>query len=479
MIEYNVIKSLSAQEAAYRVNGMPLCSFLRIIVKLNTLPPLKRYQCLKTKKEIDALNENSTDVFRDNFIDHYHNRLEFLSGLTLFEFAENYQVAYGSCWTTLHTVMGVALKKRKRPACVRTSKCHFGSNDYFYSVLLLLFLPHTNESELINEEHNYKVQLMRNIHRIQQSNSTNSKLLQQLHDALQLVAIDKIMSDCVINAESFDSTLDSPFTVNANVDMLAHDKDHLPCSTNSSKIVPASVEIAQLYSTLTNDQKGFVCTFLETTKVQAQGLFFLTGNAGSNKSYLLSFLIKLIKYKFFNCVTNLSPIMVAAPTGLAAQHIGGITIHKAFKLENDKTKMSPTHISCKTLTELRRAYSGIRFIIIDEVSMVSRKMLECIHVRLQQIKNNSKIFGGLNVICCGDFYQLPPICGMYAFQSPLSENFVPFNLKTNLRQNDDKVLLDLLNEIKTGFISPINLLLLQQRQQRSADIMLDATSSCK
>lgn len=153
---------------------------------------------------------------------------------------------------------------------------------------------------------------------MKQSNPTNTNLLQQLHDALQLVQIDNLMSTDVENMKCLESMFVSPFAINTNEDMLlgTAEPQH---TTNIAEYGIPDKEIAQIYSTLTNDQRAFVRIFLENAKTEMQGLFFLTGNAGSGKSYLLSFIIKLIKYKFFNVVTNVPSVIVAAPTGLAAQ----------------------------------------------------------------------------------------------------------------------------------------------------------------
>ena len=59
------------------------------------------------------------------------------------------------------------------------------------------------------------------------------------------------------------------------------------------------------------------------------------------------------------------------------------------------------------LTKLRSELLYLKWIIIDEISLVSNKMYNFINWRLQQIKDRHDVpFGGVNVICCGDLSQL-------------------------------------------------------------------------
>ena len=64
-----------------------------------------------------------------------------------------------------------------------------------------------------------------------------------------------------------------------------------------------------------------------------------------------------------------------------------------------------------TLNTLRAKYINLKWIISDEISMVSNNMLKYINFRLQEIKSNSQLFGGINIIAVGDFYQLKPVKG--------------------------------------------------------------------
>lgn len=104
-----------------------------------------------------------------------------------------------------------------------------------------------------------------------------------------------------------------------------------------------------------------------------------------------------------------------------------------------------------SLQKLKKQFQFIRTIVIDEISMVSSTQLTDIHRRMTSIKNNDLPFGGCNVIVVGDFFQLKPVMGTFAYKNiylwPL---FTLFILKQNMRQSSDILYAQILNRIKIG-----------------------------
>lgn len=126
----------------------------------------------------------------------------------------------------------------------------------------------------------------------------------------------------------------------------------------------------------------------------------LTGPAGSGKSYLLSKFIKQSKKSHKKVVTT-------ATTGLAAAHLGGQTLHSwsgiglGRKLHEDYIYM---------MSEMRKkAIRKTDVLIIDEVSMMHDYNLDMVDEAMRIIRENDSPFGGIQVILCGDFFQLPPV----------------------------------------------------------------------
>lgn len=129
---------------------------------------------------------------------------------------------------------------------------------------------------------------------------------------------------------------------------------------------------------------------------------FVTGSAGTGKSVVLREIIENLERP---------RTMVVAPTGLAALNIGGTTIHYAFGvppgLEEHPDKWEDFQLKNHALFTLRRC----RTMIIDEVSMVAPNMLRLMDhfARKARPYSADRPFGGIKVVMCGDFLQLPPI----------------------------------------------------------------------
>jgi ATP-dependent exoDNAse (exonuclease V) alpha subunit len=98
---------------------------------------------------------------------------------------------------------------------------------------------------------------------------------------------------------------------------------------------------------------------------------------------------------------------LCAPTGKAACNIGGVTLHSTlciFSGNRDK------QLKGMQLQSLQEKFKSIKYLIVDEYSMVGCKMLSVIDDRLRQIKcKPTTLFGGLSVLLVGDSKQLPPV----------------------------------------------------------------------
>lgn len=96
-------------------------------------------------------------------------------------------------------------------------------------------------------------------------------------------------------------------------------------------------------------------------------------------------------------------------------------------------------------------YRHVHTAIIDEISMVSAKTLNCIHRRLCSIFNTDQPYGNRNMIFVGDFLQLRPVRGHFAFtHSILWKDMIPFCLHENMRQNEDTAFSNILNRARVG-----------------------------
>ena len=122
----------------------------------------------------------------------------------------------------------------------------------------------------------------------------------------------------------------------------------------------------------------------------------ITGTAGTGKSYLIQCIRLLLG----------DTLKVAAPTGVASFIIEGTTLHSLLHLP---TRGEFKQLEGNHLQQLQQAMSSTRYIIIDEMSMVGRKVFGQIDRRLRQAfpHHAQEVFGGCSMLLFGDFGQLP------------------------------------------------------------------------
>lgn len=129
---------------------------------------------------------------------------------------------------------------------------------------------------------------------------------------------------------------------------------------------------------------------------------YLTGTAGSGKTHLLDTYIAYSKWRGIN-------VGVTASTGVAATHLSGQTINSWAGIG---IKREVTDSEIRELMKRKYLYkrlSSTEVLIIDEVSMLPSYTLEAVDRVLRFFKHKDLPFGGIQVILCGDFFQLPPV----------------------------------------------------------------------
>jgi ATP-dependent exoDNAse (exonuclease V) alpha subunit len=184
---------------------------------------------------------------------------------------------------------------------------------------------------------------------------------------------------------------------------------------------------------------------LEALSIVKRGRnLFLTGSAGTGKSFTVNAIINYLKSidKSYG---------LTALTGCAAVLINGQTIHSFLCLGISRNlKEIYTNI-----TKFKPYLKYLEVLIIDEISMMDEELFELINKLLMKIKMNDKPFGGIQVILIGDFYQLPPINGDYCFMSPIWNDLelIPVILTELIRQKDDNQLQLILEEIRNDKLS--------------------------
>lgn len=129
---------------------------------------------------------------------------------------------------------------------------------------------------------------------------------------------------------------------------------------------------------------------------------FLTGPAGSGKTYVLNQVINKLRNEG-------KEVAVTASTGIAATHIGGMTIHSWSGL-GIRDSLTPHDLSwLADNSRLLKRYNMTDVLIIDEVSMLHGSRLDMINQVAKLLRQNQEPFGGMQVILTGDLFQLPPV----------------------------------------------------------------------
>eukprot|EP00835_Amoeboradix_gromovi_P005714 NODE_569_length_6602_cov_0.189143.p1 type:complete len:446 gc:universal NODE_569_length_6602_cov_0.189143:4376-5713(+) len=201
---------------------------------------------------------------------------------------------------------------------------------------------------------------------------------------------------------------------------------------------------------------------------------FFSGPAGSGKSHLLKAIITELKFKFGD--SNL--IGVLSTTGISAINIGGITLHSFFRIG---TGEDPVDV---LIYKNRRNKNWIntRAIIIDEISMLDGQLFDKLEFMAQNIRGpNSGPFGGLQLIVCGDFYQLPPANknSTYCFESSTWDSCITESvlLKKIYRQKS-QAFVDILNEIRNDIAKPRTRALIISQKRVEFDVTDGIEPTC-
>lgn len=184
--------------------------------------------------------------------------------------------------------------------------------------------------------------------------------------------------------------------------------------------------------------------------LQREGNVFLTGAAGTGKSYLLE---KYLKGK------SSMAFPVVASTGAAAVLVGGRTFHSFFGLGIMEGGVEAAVARASKNRKVIRRLGAAHCVIIDEISMLSGAMLRAAEWTARRVRGRNEPWGGLRIIVVGDFAQLPPVThgGMqkdWAFLHEVWQEsaFQPALLSTVMRTQESEFL-TVLNFIREGTVN--------------------------
>lgn len=175
-------------------------------------------------------------------------------------------------------------------------------------------------------------------------------------------------------------------------------------------------------------------TFLKVLTLLINGEnVFLTGFAGTGKSYILNKLKEYFKKK----------LTITSTTGIAAVNVKGQTLHSWAGVGLCRNSIYNTVEKIKKRPTQYRQIMNCKILAVDEISMLNIEAFEYINEVLREVRECNDPFGGIQVIFIGDFFQLPPVekegeIRHYCFDSPVWDKLGLKNvvLKKNYRQNE-------------------------------------------
>jgi ATP-dependent DNA helicase PIF1 len=203
---------------------------------------------------------------------------------------------------------------------------------------------------------------------------------------------------------------------------------------------------------LTPEQRGVL------DAVAAREHVFVTGRAGCGKSQVVHVLLRLLRRARV-------PVEVTALTGIAAEPLGGVTLHRLLCMNPSKSEAECVQTAKRFKGAVLRK---LTVLVVDEVSMLSAELLLRAlgilrEVRTMALRGVTRAREGLSapidplpvLVFVGDFLQLPPVEGAPLLGSRAWAALAPRTcmLTHSFRQAGDPAFVRLLDEVRTGRLS--------------------------
>lgn len=512
---------ISAQEAASFLLGTPNCFGSKQTIYINTAPPDERTRILKSDQELLSLEDDNENVCEQNVLDRYVCRPLIFEDMALAFFASNFEFeAKGRnnrvpepLETQTHTCDEPCdsgddeisfdlfssrkmprykllddsgfVRKRQHPKVIRFRNYGLKSDpENFWREQLMLFVPWRNEErDLLRINH---VVVGREQLGLIEENSIPFYHNRKISEGDIRDSFNNAEFETVEESESEDNVLhqDEDFLaevmVEPSLDVIRPEKieNFLP-----PHVIP-DAEYSDMMRSLNEKQRKFTLDVLHRLKTSdEQFTTFLSGGAGVGKSLGIRAIVQSL-IRFFGSQPGSDPsqlpVIVMAFTGRAAFNVLGMTIHHTLRMAPLQKSIGNSllkDLDASSLNTLRTKLSGLKLIIIDEISMVSVLMLYQIDQRLRQIFSVDTDFGGIPVIVVGHLRQLPPIGGAFVFSNPShclageicdnylwNNNFKLFELDQIMRQAGDDVFCKALNHMSEGIMDADDVLTIKSRE---------------
>ena len=490
---------------------------------INTVYASKRKSVLKSKKDLESLPDDSKDIYYGDLIgtwypkrppyDKSNGNLN-LKEMSLFEFAKTYErvgnaaAAQIKDKSKLLRLDGNAgfMKRRscdpKKNTLVVYGPSHLDpikDSEAYYFAFLLLHKPFWHEHLLMGKSRSYQEEFEKLVVDLPAMAAHEKKFRMKKNFREKMEKDADAKADHMCAEEENDS---GPQNVDSGSDLFE--------TVRKQTDIETVEQLKEAVAGLSPDQLAVYESFVENvehyyqhkTKNCSCGKFeplrlFVSGFGGSGKSHLIRI---LMAYQFIRSEVKKEPchFLLGAPTGIASHNIAGMTLHSMWNLPvnhgNSKRNSNEEYRKLRSgqINRMRANYKHACGLIVDEVSMISNRMLMAINLRMNEVvgSKNHEAFGGIPTVMFGDLFQLEPVNGCQPFV-PLSnsvaqkmfggfpcapnlwEAFQFRQLNTNHRQQgeENKKWRNTLDHARYGMLSANDIKYLNQR-------MID-TSGCK
>ena len=484
-------REIGAYEAADLLLGTQLVVKSDVVKWVNTAFPHEMKRRLRPRAEIAELDNSSTDIYRDEWLtDYYPNRSDRMEGVSYHDFHAYYEYSSQAGprkggYETLRNEKGFVRKRAGSKVLNYRAWYPTRSEEQrekYYWTLLLLHVPFRDVAELKFERDSYADAFAEATasHPHLLELDAHAQRMAQLSDTAQEKEEANERRDNRLVLEDADAYA-AEATGNVEVKVLDRMEDvELALRADPTESGEHTREsLTDEQCAVFDDIMKSLCSATGTAEKCNPLTLFVSGQGGCGKT----FLIRTLRA---SCIEEFGEgsVALAAPTGLAAHGIGGVTIHRLLSLPVE-------HGSCgeyRTLSgevrfELRTRLRNLKLLIIDEVSMVSNVTLLYIHLRLCEIlgygERSGKMFGGCNLVFFGDLLQLSPVKGLPVYCEvthaqlkrvtgsatcmPLWGSFRYAELTKNVRQQGDNRFTELLNRVRVGEVTNEDFSCLQSR----------------
>lgn len=216
------------------------------------------------------------------------------------------------------------------------------------------------------------------------------------------------------------------------------------------KLTPSSKQHRAVLINSLNKVQGQQRTVLEA--VYSGKSVFFTGAAGTGKSYLLHEIVSNVQHilKPDKCLA------VTSTTGITATQLSGSTLQSYTSVYSTDRGIDYELRRIRSNRELYSKWLSIQILIIDEISLLSGTLFDYYEEIARLVRNTNKPFGGIQLIVCGDFYQLPAIfrqneTAYYVFESLVFNQCMSVKIElTEVYRQKDQTFIDLLNDLRIG-----------------------------